>query len=231
MNAQKLISLATGVLVFFLAACAFTLSYDALRQVALAAGVNPLLAYLWPLSIDSFMVAACLSSLRASLQGERAWLAWGLVAVFTCLSILFNVSHILPLLPAWLVFAIPPLVVFLAFELLTAQLRGAILRHNAVQSLATLQDAIEQARQELADLQAQADRAEQDRQANAVSKRGGKIDNAQLLETWRARPTITDGELARLFGVSRQAVAQRRAQLEQAGAIRRNGNGIEVLQM
>lgn len=243
MKSIRAISIINGLLVAFLAACTFILSYDALRQVALAAGVNPDLSYLWPLSLDAFMIAACLTTLRASLQGERAWLAWALIVAFTALSVAFNVSHITPLLPQWLVFALPPAVVFLALELLTMQLRGAILRGNAVQSLAVLQDAIERARNDLVQLETQSDvidariaqagqsgQVAQFEQANQPRTCGnGKVDNSALLAAWRNDPTATDTSLASMIGVSRQAIAQRRVQLERTGAIRRNGNGVEVL--
>jgi len=112
--------------------------------------------------------------------------------------------------------------------------RGAI-----TQSLAAILEATERARQELADLQAQADNAEQaqpakmeqPKPAHKTTKRsGGKIDNARLLDAWRETPAMADSSLAAMFGVSRQAIAQRRQALEAAGAIKRNGHGVEISQ-
>ena len=229
MKAEKQIAITNGLLTFFLAGCAFILSYDALRQVALAAGVNAWLAYVWPLTIDAFMAAACLTTLRASLQGERALFAQVLVFGFTALSIVLNIGHISPLLPAWAIWAIPPASFFLAVELLTSQMRGAILSGNATRSLRATQEAIAQAQAELAQLQAQAD-ASDAQVASPVAQPRGRLDNDALLAAWRENGEASNTELAAAFGVTRQAVAQRRAALIEQNVIKQNGHGVEVLQ-
>jgi hypothetical protein len=53
-------SSAAGVLV--LAGAAFTLSYDALHQLALDSQVRPALAWLWPVVIDGTIVVALLTA-------------------------------------------------------------------------------------------------------------------------------------------------------------------------
>jgi hypothetical protein len=55
---------AAGVIV--LAAAAFTLSYDALHQLALDSRVRPALAWLWPVVIDGTIVVALLTVLAAN---------------------------------------------------------------------------------------------------------------------------------------------------------------------
>lgn len=247
MKATRVISAITGFVVFFLAACAFILSYDALRQVALAAGVAPALSYLWPLSLDAFMIAACLSSLRASLLAERAWLSWSLIAAFTALSVAFNVSHIVPLLPSWLVFAIPPAVVFLSLELLTGQLRNSILRNNAAMSLNAINEAIERAHKELAEIEEQADKAEKKPTLEyswpteeVAKQKGFRITLASrphqlgktreaILLFYRHSPTASYADAARAIGVSRQHVSQVVNAMIKDGTVHKNGNGIEVL--
>ena len=56
---------AAGVLV--LAAAAFSLSYDALHQLALDSRVRPGLAWMWPVVIDGTIVVALLTVLAAEL--------------------------------------------------------------------------------------------------------------------------------------------------------------------
>jgi hypothetical protein len=50
----------SGAGVIVLAAAAFTLSYDALHQLALDSRVRPALAWLWPVVIDGTIVVALL---------------------------------------------------------------------------------------------------------------------------------------------------------------------------
>jgi hypothetical protein len=72
MRANTLISWLTAILVTFLAASAFVLSYDVLRQIAQENGVNPALACLWPLTLDAVMIAASLAVLRGT-PGRLCW--------------------------------------------------------------------------------------------------------------------------------------------------------------
>lgn len=165
-NTNKIIQVSTSLLVAFLAASAFVLSYDALHKLALANGITPSLAWLWPLTLDAVMIAASLIVLSRAMSGERARYALALVAMFTLLSIGFNVLHasVIPAsLQVWIaraVFALPPIVVFIAFELLASQVLVAYRRNSKMQSLAELDKAIARARQDLADLESQADAIE-----------------------------------------------------------------------
>jgi hypothetical protein len=67
---------AAGVLL--LAAAAFTLSYDALHQLALDSRVRPALAWLWPVVIDGTIVVALLTVLAAKRTAARAGYPWAL---------------------------------------------------------------------------------------------------------------------------------------------------------
>jgi hypothetical protein len=78
---------ATGVLV--LAAAAFTLSYDALHQLALDSRVRPGLAWMWPVMIDGTIVVALLTVLAAKRASARAGYPWALAGLF---SVAFNVA-------------------------------------------------------------------------------------------------------------------------------------------
>ncbi len=256
MKASKAISIITGALVFFLAASAFVLSYDALYQVALANGVTPKLAWLWPLTLDTVMIAASLAVLRNSLNGERAGYAWMLVGAFTVLSITFNTLHAPDTWLARGVFALPPAVVFLSFELLVSQIKSAIKRAGLSSTLESMTLAIEAARTDLAELNRQADelslqsdtlQAELERVkvqtahgtiatndtdgsltvANDARQAQKAERQAQLIGVITAESGVTYPELAQRLGVSLATVKRDIAELIEADKLRRNGHGLE----
>ncbi|MBT2675983.1 DUF2637 domain-containing protein [Streptomyces sp. ISL-14] len=77
-----------------LAVFAFALSYDALRQMAIAGHVRGLLTYLFPLVIDGFIAIgiAALIILRTAPVSSRRYV-WMLVSAATGTSIAANVVH------------------------------------------------------------------------------------------------------------------------------------------
>lgn len=139
MDTNKAISILSAILVLFLAGAAFVLSYDALHSLALANDIKPSLAWLWPLCLDAFMVTASLAVLRASLNAEGKVYQWVLVGAFTGASIAFNVIHAPTTLLARAIYALPPLVVFLAFELLMKQSAATVKRNAATHSIEALE--------------------------------------------------------------------------------------------
>jgi hypothetical protein len=116
---------AAGVL--GIGAAAFLLSYDALHSLALASGVRPGLARIWPGVLDGFIVVATLTVVAAKRASRPTWYPWALVVLFSAASVAFNVLHAIDqaLAPAgWvaaLVFAIPPVALVLATHLLLQQ--------------------------------------------------------------------------------------------------------------
>jgi hypothetical protein len=82
---------AAGVLL--LAAAAFTLSYDALHQLALDSRVRPALAWLWPVVIDGTIVVALLTVLAAKRAAARGGYPWALAGLFSLASVAFNIAH------------------------------------------------------------------------------------------------------------------------------------------
>jgi hypothetical protein len=97
---------AAGVLL--LAAAAFTLSYDALHQLALDSRVRPALAWLWPVVIDGTIVVALLTVLAAKRAATRASYPWALAGLFSLASVAFNIAHAPDRPVAQLVFAMAP---------------------------------------------------------------------------------------------------------------------------
>jgi hypothetical protein len=110
---------AAGVIV--LAAAAFTLSYDALHQLALDSRVRPGLAWLWPLVIDGTIVVALLTVLAAKRAAARAGYPWVLAGLFSAASVAFNVAHAPDRPVAQLVFAMAPVALVLTTHLLMQQ--------------------------------------------------------------------------------------------------------------
>jgi hypothetical protein len=110
---------AAGVLV--LAAAAFTLSYDALHQLALDSRVRPGLAWLWPVVIDGTIVVALLTVLAANRAHAHAGYPWALAGLFSAASVAFNIAHAPDRPVARLVFAMAPVALVLTTHLLMQQ--------------------------------------------------------------------------------------------------------------
>jgi Protein of unknown function (DUF2637) len=116
---------AAGVL--GIGAAAFLLSYDALHSLALASGVRPGLARIWPGVLDGFIVIATLTVVAAKRARQPTWYPWALVVLFAAASVAFNILHALDrylVAARWvrpLVFAMPPIALVLATHLLLQQ--------------------------------------------------------------------------------------------------------------
>jgi hypothetical protein len=110
---------AIGVIV--LAAAAFTLSYDALHQLALDSRVRPGLAWMWPVVIDGTIVVALLTVLAAKRATARAGYPWALAGLFSLASVAFNIAHAPDRPVARLVFAMAPVALVLTTHLLMQQ--------------------------------------------------------------------------------------------------------------
>jgi Protein of unknown function (DUF2637) len=110
---------AAGVLV--LAAAAFTLSYDALHQLALDSHVRSGLAWLWPVVIDGTIVVALLTVLAAKRARRGAGYPWTLAGLFSAASVAFNIAHAPDRPVARLVFAMAPVALVLTTHLLMQQ--------------------------------------------------------------------------------------------------------------
>jgi Protein of unknown function (DUF2637) len=110
---------AAGVLM--LAAAAFTLSYDALHQLALDSRVRPGLAWMWPVVIDGTIVVALLTVLAAKRAATGTGYPWTLAGLFSAASVAFNVAHAPDRPVARLVFAMAPVALVLTTHLLMQQ--------------------------------------------------------------------------------------------------------------
>jgi hypothetical protein len=199
-----MISIVTAVLVLFLAGSAFVLSYDALHDLALDNQIKPSLAWLWPLTLDAFMVAASLAVLRASLNSEGKVYPWLLVGAFTLASIAFNVVHAPDTLLARAIFALPPAVVFLAFELLMSQTAATVRRQATITSVQAIIVQREAVAAEVGHLAARRDNLKAELAALKQQKRAAipvtsDVTRERANEILAERPDISGAELGRML--------------------------------
>jgi FtsZ-binding cell division protein ZapB len=145
------ISLFSALLVLFLAGSAFFLSFESLKDLAVQIGVAEEIAWLYPAIIDGAIIIFSLSVLRANLTRARTVYPWVLVSVFTLLSVVLNIIHAPQELLAQFLAAIPPVALFLSFELLLAHLKETAVRLEAQNSL---EDIVLEVRKKEAELDA-----------------------------------------------------------------------------
>ena len=154
LTADNIIDLTITVMatlgVLFVTITGIVLSYDALWDLARAAGsINPALTWLWPLTLDALAVVASLNVLWAEIRQERDRYAWALVIAFTLLSVLFNATHAsleqllaldprAPLMVSGLVGILPPIAAAFALHLLVRLLRRVLQRVSLMSSAAAL---------------------------------------------------------------------------------------------
>ena len=139
---NTLISTVTGFLVFLLAAAAFLLSFDALKHLAATNGIPAGKSWIYPAIVDGAIIVFSLSVLQASLNRQHTLYPWILVGAFTVLSVILNIVHAPATFLSRILAAIPPLALFLSFELLMGQIKGIVQRSGAVQSLQELEQTI-----------------------------------------------------------------------------------------
>lgn len=146
---NSLTSFLSGTLVLFLASSAFLLSFDALKNLAQELGVSPSMAWLYPAIIDGAIIVFSLSVLRANLNQESALYPWILVSLFTVLSVILNIVHAPKNFLAQFLASIPPIALFLSFELLMSQLKAMAVRLRATQSLSEITKIVQEKQTEL----------------------------------------------------------------------------------
>jgi len=112
------------------------LSFDVLHTIALAAGLSPVLAWLWPLGFETFMAVAAVAVLaeQRSRPHKTPWYPWVLTALAAGSSIALNFGHpYIPLDPpprllVACVYGVPPVTAPFAWHLFL--LRLAHRRHQ-----------------------------------------------------------------------------------------------------
>jgi len=128
MNPIKLISYSFGIIVFLILVSSFTLSYANLAESAIDAGIEPLLAPMWPLCLDLFLAGSSLYILRSNLLSEDPTPGWAVLIIFTAVSTAFNVIHSPDNLTAQSTHAVPPIALCISLELLMMILKSDLSR-------------------------------------------------------------------------------------------------------
>lgn len=121
------VAVLAGVFTTLLTIAAFVLSYAHLENVAVANGVpSGFLAWMWPGTIDTFIVVGELLILFAAILGLGfAWWGWGLTVGGSMTSIAFNVAGVGgdARVMEYAVAAAPPVAALFAFGALMHQVR------------------------------------------------------------------------------------------------------------
>ena len=121
------VAVLAGVFTTMLTVAAFVLSYAHLENVAVANGVpSGFLAWMWPGTIDTFIVVGELLILFAAILGLGfAWWGWGLTVGGSATSIAFNVAGVGgdARVMEYAVAAAPPVAALFAFGALMHQVR------------------------------------------------------------------------------------------------------------
>lgn len=188
LNWTRSIAGLSAIAVLFLAIGGFVLSYSALHEVALSAGVPARLAWVWPLLIDLALVIFSLAVLRAYLLGEKPHWPWVLVGIFTLATITFNIIHsgddvtsLLGIPLPYLIGIVPPIALVLGFETLMGMLRNSVQRQKFSQSLDDLKAEIGKSSKRLDNL-----RSEWANEQDNIKRQKGQIEQAkQTIEQLR----------------------------------------------
>jgi hypothetical protein len=128
----------TALVVGAVTALAFAQSFHALRSFAEAQQVVPAgWGWMFAATIDGFVLAALLTSLSLSLQGDRGAAPWAvrLLAVTAAgISLVFNLQHVPAGMARWGA-AVPPVAVLAGLEVLLLQVRRAANRQGVADPL------------------------------------------------------------------------------------------------
>jgi len=149
-------------------------------------------------------------------------LPWLMVCLFTIASISYNVIHAPANLLARSIASLPPLVVFLSLEMLSGQIRESVKKADR-EFVKTQKEDIKQVHTEIKTFPMAIEQARQQRQL-------GKEQAINLmLNFFQTSPNASHSEAAEACNRSRSWVTNQLRELETDGAVKRNGDGIEVV--
>jgi hypothetical protein len=133
MRPDRTIGAVTALVVGAVTALAFAQSFHALRTFAEAQQVVPTRwGWMFAATIDGFVLAALLTSLSLSLQGDRGAAPWAvrvLAMTAAAISLVFNLQHVPAGMARWGA-AVPPVAVLAGLEVLLLQVRRAVHRQH-----------------------------------------------------------------------------------------------------
>lgn len=150
MNQVKAIALATGGLTVGLAGSAFVLSFNSLTELAAQQGLS--VPVLFPLILEGGLIVFSLTALTRSLEGQSTKWQWALVILSSVTAMSFNIAHAPGSIIARIMWALPSVVLLLAFENLLTQLRYRVSLNGTTDDLQRLTGQVSTRRNELAKL-------------------------------------------------------------------------------
>jgi hypothetical protein len=138
MRLERAIGAVTALVVGAVTALAFAQSFHALRSFAEAQRIVPARwGWMFAATIDGFVLAALLTSLSLSLQGDRGAAPWAvrlLAVTAAAISLVFNLQHVPAGMARWGA-AVPPVAVLAGLEVLLLQVRRAVHRQGPTNPL------------------------------------------------------------------------------------------------
>lgn len=143
----KLIAWLTGSLTLLMAVFSFTLSFNALTDLAANHGVS--IPPLFPLVVEAGVIIFSLNALYRSIHDESAKWQWALIIGSSLLAGLFNIIHAKPDHVSRTISAMPSLFLLLSFETFLGQVKHAVKRSQLVKSVAELFAELNNTRTEL----------------------------------------------------------------------------------
>jgi hypothetical protein len=123
-KSDKRIRQTASVTVLILAISSGVLSYNALRELAIKSGIDPMLAFLFPITLDGLILAGSLLILYFAVRGKRSGYGLFLTALGVIASIAGNVVISPDNLTYQILHATSPVVLFLSLESLMILLRA-----------------------------------------------------------------------------------------------------------
>ena len=237
-------------------AVGFWLSYNGLHDFAARAGLSGAEAWMWPASVDLFIIASEAGVTISALRRERDWGAWVYLALGFAASVTGNILHVHPgqlPWPPYAVAAVPPMAAMAALAaLLRIVYRLAIDRAAQADSPAIM-TAREIAVARSGERAFMAALTASNRARDAARKRHEKADRTgpprrsqrrirqpagvrpgrrpqpgkqAALEALIAQPGMSPGELTQRFGASERTGRRWREEAREMAAAA-NGNGHE----
>jgi hypothetical protein len=192
-RAEKVIQRLTGFAVLTLAISAAVLSFSGLQKLAVDAGFDPSIAWLFPVIVDGMVLTGSLGVIAAGLVGLKTWYEWMLTILGVGISVAGNIASAPQNLTAQLVHAIAPVTFALSIE-------GMLRIYRASAAAQAQRDlAVIEAEERKAERESRAEERARKRQMAAVNQptsEPGRNDVVSSPTKTAPKPTVRTSEPA-----------------------------------
>jgi hypothetical protein len=217
---EKAIPDLTAMVVLITTIASFALSFCNLQEAALQAGINPWLAWMWPLCIDAVLIGGSLMILRSSLKKESSLVGWAVLLSFTCISTAFNVLHSPEDIVSRSAHAIPPIALCVSVELLMIIIRSDLRTTSPVTDIEQPAPLPDRATEQVVAIPEINDQPyDQARSEIIQEKISVTISDEDLIEIFRNDPGLTVSAASRFTGVPRGTLQRKVTKLRKEGKI------------